>query len=204
MVWKGDYHHHFNHKNRKMQTKRKLKAGILMWVLMSTLLFPLQGAGKPSFGVLPVNARPEVFSGLNELQQQSLMGQLQDQLITQLQVVAVPTKLSREHILLLMKEVPAPDPEKLSEEAYRIISRKENLTWILKCSLESLHVQKENSRAVIQLLIIEGNSGKTFWTKKITANKILSSPFFSEHLLLNELFKPMLDDAVKEIKTLSL
>lgn len=187
-----------------MQAKLKLKAGLLVWTLMSTLLFPIPGEGKPSFGVLPVIARPEVFSGLNELQQQSMIGLLQDQLVTQLQVVAVPTRLSREHILLLMKEVPAPDPEKLSEEAYRIISKKENLTWILKCSLESLQVQKDSGRAVIQLLIIEGNSGKTFWTKKITANKILSSPLFSEHLLLNELFKPMLDDAVKEIKTLSL
>lgn len=187
-----------------MQTKRKLKGGILVWVLLYTLLFPLATAGKPLLGVLPVSARADFISGLNEQQQQSLLEQLQDQLVTQLQVVVVPAKLSREHILLLMKEVPAPDPEKLSEESCRIISKKENLTWILKCSLESLQLQKEKIHAVMQLLIIEGNSGKTFWSKKITAGKILSSPFFSEHLLLTELFKPMLDDAVKEIKTLSL
>jgi hypothetical protein len=184
--------------------KRNLKSGVLGWVLLMTILFPFGSAGKPLLGVLPVNARSEVFSGLNEQQQQSLMMQLQDLLVTQLQVVAIPTKLSREHILLLMKEVPAPDPEKLSEEAYRIISKKENLTWILKCSVESLQVQKENARTVVQLIILEGNTGKVFWTKKFNTVKILSSPFFSEHLLLNELFKPMLDDAVNEIKMLSL
>ena len=187
-----------------MQAKRKLRPGIWVVVLWTTLLFPLPGEGKPSFGILPVTARPEAMNGLNEPQQQSLMVQLQELLVTQLQVVAVPGKLSREHILLLLKEVPAPDPEKLSEEAVRIICRNKNLAWLMKCTVESLQVQKENSRAVIQLLILEGNSGKTFWTKRITAVKILPSPFFSEHLLLNELFKPMLDDAVKEMKTLSL
>ena len=184
--------------------KRNLRSGVLGWVLLMTLFFPFASTGKPLLGILPVSVRPEAISGVIDRQLQSLAMQLQEQLVIELQVVTTPSKLSREHILLLMKEVPAPDPEKLSEEAIRIICKKENLTWLLKCNMESLHVQKENARTVIQLIILEGNSGKTFWTKKITAQKIISSPFFSEHLLLNELFKPMLDDAMNEIKTLSL
>lgn len=187
-----------------MQKKRILWPGIMGWVLLNILLLPFPGTGKLLFGVLPVSSQPEAISGVNDQQLQLLKMQLQDQLVTELRVVANPIRLSREHILLLMKEIPSPDPEKLSEEAIRIISKKENLAWLLKCTLESLQLQKENARTVIHITILEGNSGKAFWTKKINAAKILSPPIFSEHLLLNELFQPIIDEAVNEIITLSL
>jgi hypothetical protein len=54
------------------------------------------------------------------------------------------------------------------------------------------------------MTIIEGNTGKIFWTGKFSADKTMSSPFFSEHLLLNELFKPVIDKSVNELQTFSL
>jgi len=185
-----------------MQKLKKFRYGVLVIILLT--LFPLTSPGKPSIGILPVNTRSVSSVNLNDQQLQSLSLQLQEYFTLQLKDIGTVSPLSREHILLLMKEIPAPDPENLTPEAYKIISKKENLMYLLKCSVESFQIQNENARTIVSVIIIEGSSGKKFWTKKLTGNKKLTSPLFSEHLLLNEIFKPLLEDVLKEIKTLSL
>jgi hypothetical protein len=195
------------HKTKKNTMMLKLKK-IWYWMLVVIMLYasmvPMSSSGKPSIGILPVNTRSVSSANLNDQQLQWLSLQLQDYFTVQLKEMGTVSPLSREHILLLMKEVPAPDPEELTAEAYKIISKKENLAYFLKCSVESLQVQNENARIIINMIIVEGSSGKKFWAKKITGNKKLSTPLSSEHLLLKELFKPVLEDVMKEIKTLSL
>jgi hypothetical protein len=191
-------------KNTMMQKLKKTRCRMLVAIMLYASLFPLSSSGKPSIGILPVNTRSVSSANLNEQQMQSLSLQMQDLLASELVKTGTIQKLSREHILLLMKEVPAPDPENLSAEAYKIISKKENLMYFLKCSVESLQVQNENTRTVINVILIEGSSGKKFWSKKVPGNKKLTTPLFSEHILLNELFKPLLDEVLNEIKTLSL
>jgi hypothetical protein len=187
-----------------MQKLKKIRYGMLVVFILYASMLPLSSWGKPSIGILPVNTRSVGSANLNEQQLQSLSLQLQDFFTTKLKDMGTVSPLSREHILLLMKEVPSPDPEELSSEAYKIISKKENLLYLLKCSVESLQVQNENARTVINVILVEGSSGKNFWSKKVSGNKKLSSPLMSEHILLNELFKPVLEDVLKEIKTLSL
>jgi hypothetical protein len=187
-----------------MHKLKKIRNGMLVVIMLFASMLPLSSSGKPSIGILPVNTRSVNSANLNEQHLQSLSLLLQDYFTVQLKDIGTVSPLSREHILLLMKEVPSPYPEDLTAEAYKIISKKENLMYFLKCSVESLQVQNENARITLNMSIVEGSSGKKFWAKKITGNKKLSTPFFSEHILLNELFKPLLEDVMKEIKTLSL
>jgi hypothetical protein len=198
------YYIHQKNKNTMMQKLKKIRVGVLVVIMLYATLFPLSSSGKPSIGILPVNIRSVSSANLNEQQLQSLSLLLQDYFTVHLKDIVIVSPLSREHILLLMKEVPAPDPEELTAEAYKIISKKENLMYLLQCSVESLQVQNENARIIVNMIIVEGSSGKKFWAKKITGNKKLSTPLSSEHILLNELFKPILEDVMKEIKTLSL
>jgi hypothetical protein len=187
-----------------MHKLKKIRNGMLVVIMLFASMLPLSSSGKPSIGILPVNTRSVNSANLNEQHLQSLSLLLQDYFTVQLKDIGSVSPLSREHILLLMKEVPSPDPEDLTAEAYKIISKKENLMYFLKCSVESLQVQNENTKTVVNVIIVEGNSGKIFWSKKGSGNKKLSSSLFSEHLLLNELFKPLLEDVMKEIKTLSM
>jgi hypothetical protein len=187
-----------------MQKIQKIRLGMLALIMLNATMLPMSISGQPSIGILPVYTRSVSSGLLSDQQLLSLSQQLQDYFSLQLKDIGTISQLSREHILLLMKEVPAPDPEDLTAEAFKIISKKENLTYLLKCSVESLQVQNGNTRAVIIMTLVEGSSGKKFWSKKITDNKKLSTPLFSEHLLLNELFKPLLNEAINEIKTLSL
>jgi hypothetical protein len=182
----------------------KIMNGMLVLIMLCATMFPLLASGKPSIGILPVNTRSVSSANLNEQKLQSLSQQLQDYFTVQLKDIGTISQLSREHILLLMKEIPSPDPEDLTAEAYKIISKKENLVYLLKCSVESIQVQNKYTRTVINVILFEGNSGKKFWSKKATGNKKLSSPLLSEHILLNELIKPSLVEVLNEIKTLSL
>jgi len=127
---------------------------------------------------------------------------MQDHFISQLASIGSVRKLSREHILLLLKEMPAPDPENLSAEAYKIISKKEQLQYLLKCSIESMQQVDKNVVAPIRIIIVDGSNGKVFWEKTVKINKIVSNPVLSEHLLLNEVFKPSIAEISKEIKAL--
>ena len=177
-------------------------------VLLSSFLFLLAIAisanvnGQTTLSVLPVNTSAVSSQILNAQQWQNVSSMMQDHFVLQLAGIGTISKLSREHILLLLKEVPAPDPEGLNEEAYKIISKKENLHYLLKCSIESIQQVDKSVLAPIRIIIVDGKNGKVYWEKVLKVNKIVSNPILSEHILLHEVFKPLINDVSKEIKTL--
>lgn len=155
-----------------------------------------------TMSIMPVSATGVYNTVLNVQQWNNVALQMQENLLLQLGSLGSVNKLSREHILLLLKEMPSPDPDNLNEEAYKIISKKEQLRYMLKCSVESIQVIDKNVLAPIRIIIIDGSNGKIFWEKLLKINKIVSNPVLSEHILLNEVFKPAINDVSKEIKAL--
>lgn len=176
-------------------------------VIASSLLMLLIGLMNPASGqttmsILPVNTSAVSSEVLNAQQWQNISMQLQDHFVSQLAGIGTISKLSREHILLLLKEMPKPDPENLNEEAYKIISKKENLHYLLKCTIESIEIIDKNVLAPIHIIIVDGKNGKIFWEKTVAINKVVPNPSVTEHLLLNDVFKPSVNGVTKEIKAL--
>jgi hypothetical protein len=167
-----------------------------------TTLYSSNVLAQTTMSILPVNTSAVASQVINAQQWQGVASQLQDYFVTQLASIGTTGKLSREHILLLMKEMPAPDPENLSAEAYKIISKKENLHYLLKCSIESAQVVDKNFISPMRIIIVDGNNGKVFWEKTVKINKFLSNPSVTGAVLLNEVFKPSINDISKEIKAL--
>jgi hypothetical protein len=158
--------------------------------------------GQTTISILPVNTSAVSSGVLDTEQLQDISMQLQDYFVSQLAPVGTISKLSREHILLLMKEMPAPDPDNLTEEAYKIISKKENLHYLLKCAIESIDKIDKNVLAPVHIIIVDGNNGKKFWEKTVKINKIVPNPELTVQLLLNDVFKPSVKEISKEIKAL--
>jgi hypothetical protein len=181
---------------------KTIKSIILTLGFILVLAISNQLMGQTVMGIIPVNYTPVSSSVLNAQQWQSVSLQMQDQFALQLTSIGNIKKLTREHILLLLKEVPAPDPESLNAEAYKIISKKEQLQYLLKCSIESIQVTDKNVIVPIRVIIVDGSNGKVFWEKPLKINKIVSNPALTEHILLNEVFKPSINDLSKEIKAL--
>jgi len=185
-----------------MKTKKSISVVISALMLIFTVTFSCQVIGQTTLSVLPVNSSAVSTQILNAQQWQGLSSALQDHFVVQLASIGTISKLSREHVLLLLKEMPAPDPESLNEEAYKIISKKENLHYLIKCSIESIQQVDKNVLAPIRIIIVDGKNGKVFWEKVLKINKVVSNPALSEHILLNEVFKPSINEISKEIKAL--
>ncbi len=185
-----------------MKTNTFFKRVASAVLLTMVMLYVKESSCQVTLSILPVNTTAVNASILNAHQWQNVSLQMQDHFVGQLTSIGKISKLSREHILLLLKEMPAPDPESLSAEAYKIISKKENLHYLLKCSIESIQMVDKNVVAPIKIIIIEGNNGKVFWEKSVKINKLVSNPVLSEHILLSEVFQPSIADVSNEIKSL--
>jgi hypothetical protein len=167
-----------------------------------TLAIPRKTSGQTTMGILPVNTSAVNLTVLNAQQWQGISSQLHDYLVAQLASFGTVSKLSREHVLLLLKEIPSPDLENLDAEAYKIISKKEKLHYLLKCSVESIQVTGKNVLAPIRIIIVDGNTGKLFWENVVKTNRVISDPAITDQILLEEVFKPLLNELLAEIKTL--
>jgi hypothetical protein len=185
-----------------MKTRFGNKISLAVMILILALAVTKQGASQTTMGILPVNVSSVSSSVLNARQWQGISSQMCDLLVMQLAGIGTASKLSREHILLLLKEVPALDPENLDAEAYKIISKKENLHYLLKCSIESIQVVDKNVLAPIRVIMVDGNNGKVFWEKIMKTGRIVSNPSITEQILLDEVLKPSIIDISKEIKSL--
>jgi len=185
-----------------MKTFLNIKVAFAAIVLVVAIIPSNLALGQTTMSVLPVNTSAVNSQVLNAQQWQNVSLQLQDHFVLQLAGIGTISKLSREHILLLMKEMPMPDPENLSEEAYKIISKKENLHYLLKCAIESIQIVDKNVLAPIHIIIVDGNNGKKFWEKTVTINKVVPNPAITEQILLNDIFKPSVNSVSKEIKGL--
>jgi hypothetical protein len=180
----------------------KIPVAVLIWISILALPNPKQVAAQTTMGILPVSVSSVSSSVLNAHQWQVISLQLHDYLVMQLAGIGNVSKLSREHILLLLKEVPAPDPENLDAEAYKIISKKEKLHYLLKCSVESIQVTGNNVLAPVSIIIVDGNTGKVFWEDTVKPNRSVSDPEVNDQILLNEVFKPTILEMSKEISAL--
>jgi len=185
-----------------MKTLSYKRTVLVFMLLISavTILTPL--SAQTTMSILPVNTVSVNTQLLNAQQWQGVSLQMQDHFVSQLANIGTITKLSREHILLLLKEMPVTDPESLNGDAYKIISKKENLHYLLKCSIESIQIIDRNVIAPIRVIIVDGNNGKVFWDKVLKINRIVPNPTVTEQILLNDVFKPSIIEISKEIKTL--
>lgn len=186
----------------KMKSYNDIRKWILPLLVLMMLITSVESSSQVTLSILPVGTTAVNSGTLNAQQWQNVSMQMQDHFLVQLASIGKISKLTREHILLLLKEMPAPDPENLSAEAFKIISKKENLQYLLKCSIESVQLVDKNVVAQIKIVIVEGNNGKVFWEKTLKVNKLVSTPVLSEHLLLNEVFKPSVSEISNEIKVL--
>jgi hypothetical protein len=185
-----------------MKTVLKIRVVFAAIMLIVTVTFSNLTFGQTSMSILPVNTSAVSSQVLNAHQWQTVSVQLQDYFVQQLAGIGTVNKLSREHILLLLKEMAPPDPENLTEDAYKIISKKENLHYLLKCAIESIQVVDKNVLATIHIIIVDGNNGKKFWEKTLNVNKVIPGPAINEQILLNDVFKPSVNSVSKEIKGL--
>ncbi len=177
---------------------------MLVFPFFNGAFFSLPIVAQPSIGILPV-APPASYAGvLNNQQISSLTLQMQNHFKTQLKTMGNTTLLTREHVLLLLKEVPAPDPVNLTEEAFKIISTKERLNYLLRCSIESM--ESVNNTVLImasKIIFVEGNSGKIVYEKKVNGEAVVQLPV-NEQIILNKIFIPSVAPVLKEIKALNL
>jgi hypothetical protein len=171
-------------------------------VLIAVVTFSNLALGQTTMSILPINTSTGNSRLLNIQQCQNVSLQLQDYFVSELVGMGTINKISREHILLLIKEMTSTDPENLTEEAYKIISKKENLHYLLKCSIESIQVNDKNVLAPFHIIIVDGNNGKTFWEKTYKVNKVVPSPTITEQMLVDDVFKPLVNSISKEIKGL--
>jgi hypothetical protein len=180
-----------------------LKIGIsaTMFILM-LMFFPTKVGGQPNMGILPVNISFVGSSVLKVQQLQIVAVELQNFIVDQLESNGRVNKISSEHILLLLKEMPSQNPETLTDEEYKTISKKENLDYLLKCSIKSIQAEGKNLTTQIQAIIYDGNNGKKFWEKDITTKKSISTQTLTEQVLINELFKLSFNEIIAEIKSL--
>lgn len=185
-----------------MKTFKMTFTLIVSFLLMLAIGFTNKASGQTTMSILPVNTSAVSSEVLNAQQRQNISAQLQDHFVSQLAGIGTINKLSREHILLLLKEMPKPDPENLTEEAYKMISKKENLHYLLKCSVESIEVVDKNVLSPVHIIIVDGISGKKFWEKTVAINKGVANQAVTDQILLNDVFKPSVNGVAKEIKAL--
>jgi len=175
---------------------------IVSFSLLFMISLSVRSVGQTSLSVLPVNTGPVAGSLINNQQWLTVSQQMQDHFVNQLATIGTVRKISREHGLLLLKEMPSPDPENLNAEAYKVISKKEQIQYLLKSSIESAQAVDKNIISTLRIIIVDGSSGKVFWEKVLKINKVVSNPVLSEHILLNEVYKLAINDVSKEIKVL--
>jgi hypothetical protein len=175
---------------------------IKLMVLIFAGAFANHTVAQTTMGILPVDYSGVSMSVLDARQWQTLAFQIQDNFITQLNGMGGVCRLSREHILLLLKEMPSTDPDNLEAEAYKSISKKEKLHYLLKCSIESLQVTEKNVLAPLRIIIVDGSNGELFWEKLVKTGRTVSSPSLNEQVLMKEVFEPLIKEISKEISTL--
>ncbi len=176
--------------------------GLLTLIFAFFIITPENVLAQTEIRILPVNTSELQTSLLDEDQIINLSSGLQQFFLQELQNTGNVGELSREHILLLMKEMPPLDINNLTEEEYKKICKSEDLKYLVKCSIESLKIVDKNIVAPIKIIIITGRNGKEFWKKEITINQLKPKQPLTEHILLNEVFKPALAESVKEMKKL--
>lgn len=185
-----------------------MKASLIHIARIPCLLLLLSGltagtmAGQTHIGILPVSLPAAVPAALTLEQWQGISSSLHGYLAESLAEIGGITRLSREHILLLLKEKPSQDPDRLDPESLRQICKKEKLDYLLKCTVEDLLTGTEDISAIVRIVIFDGNNGDIYWEGSVRNEKYLGSRPAGQSVLLDELLKPSIDDLSQEIKHL--
>jgi hypothetical protein len=185
-----------------MLTSCDIKIPAAFLVIILAVMIAGKVKGQTTIGVLPVNLSALDSQVLDTQQWQEISMKMQSLLVTQLAGIGPVSKLSREHILLLLKEVPSPDTENLGADDYRIISKKENLHYLLKCTVESIKVADRNVITPVRVVIIDGNNGNVFWEKTWKSARVFSGPSVTGQLLFDQVFVPAIMEISAELKSL--
>lgn len=177
--------------------------GIILKIIVIPLILGLaaanQAASQTTLGILPVDVTAVNSSVLTPKQWQAVSMQLQDFLAKQMVGLGPVSKLTREHILLLIKDVPAASPDKLDAETYVIISRKEKLQYLLQCSIESIRVNGQNVLSPIRIIIMDGKTGKVFWEDAVNQYRVVLEGEITVEAMMEEVFQPSVNEISKEI-----
>jgi hypothetical protein len=185
-----------------MKTLVKINTSLLVWFFMLTLIFADNLAGQTNIGILPVS-NSAVGSPLLSVQKWQLVSpQIQEQIAQQLEDMANVHILSREHILLLLKEVPSPDPENLSVESLKAICKKKNLNYLVKCTFHAVKTADKNLILDLHFEIME-SEGKVFWQKVKKINKDMPEAKMTQDNLWSEIINQAKTDVFEEIKRLN-
>jgi hypothetical protein len=179
------------------------RSTVLSFIFIVILFSSYEMKSQTAMGILPVSYKAVNTSLLSARQWQTVISGLHDEFVKLLSGTMTVSKLTREHILLLLKETPAADPENLDEQAYIIICKKEKLHYLLKYSVESVQVIDNNYVIQSKTIIIDGNNGKTFWEKPTKTTRAVNHAEINEQVMLDEVFIPIVTEISKEIKLLN-
>jgi hypothetical protein len=185
-----------------MKALVKINTSLYVLLFILTLIFTGNLAGQTNIGILPVSNSAVGSHILSAQQWQLLSPQIQEQIAQQLEDIATVENLSREHILLLLKEVPSPDPENLSVESVKVICKKKNLNYLVKCTFDSVKTADKNLILDLHLEILE-REGKIFWHKVKKVNKVMPEGKIAEDNLWSEIINQAKTDVFEEMKKLN-
>ena len=185
-----------------MKTIFKFKISITALIFIIAVMIQGRMFAQANLSILPVNTNDLNSTILEGGQMMDFTMGLQEFFVQELESIGNSTEMTREHILLLLKGLPALDPENLNTEAYKQICKAEGLDYLVKCSIESIDKVDKNVVAPVWIIVIDGKNGKEFWKKQVIIDKLIPNPKLTEHILLNDVFKPSLKDTIKEMKKL--
>jgi len=172
-------------------------------IILTFLIISTGINGQITMGILPANLPAANSPDMDERQWQSFSSKLHDCLVNEISGKILVTKLTREHILLLLKDKPVKDAENPDAEAIQTICKKERLQYLLKYSIESLPIRDKTVNVQSGFIILDGNSGKVFWEKNMKTSRTVSSSAITEQVLFEEVFKPLIHQISEEIKMLN-
>jgi hypothetical protein len=176
------------------------KSMIIRWKAAFILVafFSVTATGQPSFGIMDFSS---TFN--NEYWNQDVAYQMRDLLVSGLQPIGSIQPMTREHVLLLLKELEPPDLDNLDEKVIVEIGRRQGLQYLVKGTLQKLEVKDKLVTFKIRLVIYKTNDATIIWDKAPEVSHELTDKELKEHILLKGgIYKPTLLGMVDEIKKL--
>jgi hypothetical protein len=178
----------------------RLKINFLKGAFLMIAMSAFTAFGQPSFGVMEFTNKVDGLYWWHA----TVASELQGYLTQELRTFGTGQSLSREHILLLLKEVDPPDLDDLEEDVIKEIGRHEQLKYLVTGELESFEVKDVKVIYVIRLIIYKTEDGKIVWQDAPEVIKDLKGKEINDKILLEKAFKPTLLEMTKEIKKLNL
>lgn len=155
--------------------------------------------GQPSFGIM------EFSNNVDNLYwwHANVASELQDLLSQEFQTLGTTHELTREHILLLLKELEPPDFDNLPEDVIKEIGRNEQLKYLVTSQLKSMEIKDVIVTFIIRLVIYKTDDGTIVWQDAPKIVKELKTKEINDKVLVEQALKPAILDMIGEIKKLN-